>query len=162
MKKSMKPKLVGVEKAIKALERKAQQVNKRTTQALDQAGLLVLRRSQKLVPVDTGILKNSGFTEVTVENGKPVVHIGYRAAYAIYVHENLAAAHGETYNKKYAAEIKAKKKGFNKRGKGQMAQFLALAWIDSVADIRRLLAKALRTGKTQKPKDETPETGGEE
>ena len=69
--------------------------------------------------------------------GKSVV-VGYTAAYAVYVHENLEAAHGTAYNAKYAAEISqgqmvnkkgrvVKKKGWKgrtSRGPEQQAKFL--------------------------------------
>jgi hypothetical protein len=65
--------------------------------------------------------------------GESVV-VGYTAAYAVYVHENLEAAHGAAYNAKHAAEISAGKtkssktkkgwKGATSRGPNQQAKFL--------------------------------------
>jgi hypothetical protein len=67
--------------------------------------------------------------------GESVI-VGYTAAYAVYVHENLEAAHGQMYNAKYADEIamtramKAAKipKGsfteWHDRGPNQQAKFL--------------------------------------
>ena len=69
--------------------------------------------------------------------GESVV-VGYTAAYAVHVHENLEAAHGAAYNAKYADEIAqgqtvnkkgrvVKKRGWKgrtSRGPGQQAKFL--------------------------------------
>lgn len=48
---------------------------------------------------------------------------GYRGVnYALYVHENLEAAHGKDFNAKYAAQIKAG--SMRNRGPNQKARFL--------------------------------------
>ena len=54
---------------------------------LKKAGLLLQRESQKVVPVDLGVLKASAFTRETGAGFATVVYVGYTAAYAIYVHE---------------------------------------------------------------------------
>jgi hypothetical protein len=51
------------------------------------AGLTLQRESQRLVPVDYGLLKSSAFTRSTGAGFSTVVTIGYTAAYALYVHE---------------------------------------------------------------------------
>lgn len=89
---------------------------------LKLAGLFLLAKSQKEVPVEFGPLKASGFVRVTGFGAGTNVQVGYTAAYAIYVHENLDAAHGEEFNKKYAEAIKNGK--MKSRGKGQKAKFL--------------------------------------
>lgn len=57
----------------------------------------IMTDSKKLVPVDTGALKNSGFAENPVVSGKLVtVKIGFGGVavpYAIKVHEDLTAHH---------------------------------------------------------------------
>ena len=60
-----------------------------------KAGLFLQRKSQKVVPVDTGNLRNSAFTRLQGHNqGKnSKVFVGYTAAYAIFVHEDLEASH---------------------------------------------------------------------
>jgi len=93
---------------------------------LMKAGLALQRESMKIVPVQTGNLRRSAFTRP--EDGGLAVAVGYTAAYAIYVHENLDAAHGSVFNQKHADKI-AKAKGparkiwFN-RGPEQQAKFL--------------------------------------
>ena len=64
------------------------------TVGLKRAGLLLQRESQKIVPVDTGSLKNSSFTRSRGDDTVAVeVQVGYTAGYALYVHENLDARH---------------------------------------------------------------------
>lgn len=61
---------------------------------LRKGGLFLQRESQKIVPVDTGALKNSAFTrDVTKVDTFPVVIVGYTINYAIFVHENVDAKH---------------------------------------------------------------------
>lgn len=57
---------------------------------LMEAGLQVQRVAQDRTPVDTGNLKSSAFTRKEGELG---VVVGFNAAYAIFVHENLEARH---------------------------------------------------------------------
>jgi hypothetical protein len=61
------------------------------------------------------------------------VIVGYSAKYAVFVHENLNAAHGTEFNQKHASDFgKRNKKGQflkatgtgKKRGEGQQAKFL--------------------------------------
>ncbi len=93
---------------------------------LKRAGLFLQRASQKIVPVDKGILRASAFTRNVGGTGwKTDIVVGYTAAYAVYVHENLLAAHGRAFNIKHAAEIANKKnKSFRSRGENQQAKFL--------------------------------------
>jgi len=55
-----------------------------------EAGLQVQRVAQERTPVDTGNLKNSAFTR---KEGEMSVLVGFNAAYAVFVHENLEAKH---------------------------------------------------------------------
>lgn len=54
-------------------------------------------KSQILVPVDTGALKESGYLEARQQRGHSQVEIGYGRAgqpeYTVFVHENLDVAH---------------------------------------------------------------------
>jgi hypothetical protein len=50
-------------------------------------GVRVQNRARVLAPVDTGRLRNSIVVELRSRGGKPVVAIGSRLPYAIYVHE---------------------------------------------------------------------------
>jgi hypothetical protein len=72
-------------------------------QAMYNAGTTVLNESKKIVPVDTGALKNSGRVE-PVKRTKDSIEVeitygGAAAGYALYVHEDPAARHkpGQTF-----------------------------------------------------------------
>jgi hypothetical protein len=61
---------------------------------LTKAALLVQREAQKRTPVDTGMLRNSAYTRhIDTGRGRFDVVVGFTAAYAIFVHENLNAHH---------------------------------------------------------------------
>jgi len=57
----------------------------------------IMAQSKELVPVDTGVLRGSGFVELPkVEGDRVHVDLGYGGAasgYALIVHENLDAFH---------------------------------------------------------------------
>jgi len=57
---------------------------------LKRGGLLLQRWSMLEVPVDFGFLKASAFTRADGEGFDTRVTVGYTAAYAIFVHENVA------------------------------------------------------------------------
>ena len=63
------------------------------TETLKLAGADLKTRSQQLVPVDTGTLRDSAYA--TVDHGitGPELTVGYAADYAIYVHERLDVFH---------------------------------------------------------------------
>ena len=65
---------------------------------LKKAGLFLQRESQKIVPVDTGALKNSASTRAHGVGKDTVVTVGYAQIYAIFVHE-VQATHkaGKTW-----------------------------------------------------------------
>lgn len=74
-------------------------------QALVSVANEVLNESKRIVPVDTGVLKNSGQVEALKRSGQGIeVSVGYGGAasqYAEIVHENLAAKHGPGKSAKY-------------------------------------------------------------
>jgi len=72
---------------------------------LTAAGLFLQRESQKIVPVQTGNLKNSAFTRHAGAGIHTDVIVGYTAAYAAYVHEDPTRVHGQEFNVKHAEEI---------------------------------------------------------
>lgn len=83
-------------------------------------------------------------------NGNVVV--GYTASYAVYVHENLEAAHGEAFNAKHAAEIAAgagRKKGERRvmsRGAGQQAKFLEQPAREHSTTIAQMVVNGMKNG----------------
>lgn len=80
----------GYDQVIANLNKEVARIEGATMEGLMEAGLKVLKVAQERTPVDTGNLKNSGFVR---KQGKLGVTIGFSAAYAIYVHENLEAHH---------------------------------------------------------------------
>lgn len=60
---------------------------------LFRAGLFLQRESQKIVPVEFGVLKASANTRLEGDGLSSEAIVSYGAEYAIYVHENLEARH---------------------------------------------------------------------
>jgi hypothetical protein len=85
----------GTEAFLKNFKIVTEKQRKAALRGLYKGGLLLQRESQKVVPVDTGNLKNSAFTRKVEDSAIPEVQVGYTAAYGIYVHENEEAKHAE-------------------------------------------------------------------
>lgn len=73
--------------------------------ALAEEASIVFARSQMLVPVDTGVLRSSGYVSPVrnTDNKTSFVEISYggpASAYAMYVHEGFAR-HAEPTQRKY-------------------------------------------------------------
>lgn len=83
------PQVLGVPEVIKSLRRKNAMMALGISRGVRKASLHLQRESQKLVPVDTGNLKASAFARVEGTGYNTVGSVGYTAAYAIYVHENV-------------------------------------------------------------------------
>ena len=82
----------GLDRVLQNLNKQIGQIQGANEQGLRAAALVVQREAQKKTPVDTGNLKNSAYTDS--EGGKhPAAVIGYQAAYAPFVHEDLEARH---------------------------------------------------------------------
>lgn len=86
-------KLQGVGNVLKEFSNFESRTAKKAERGLLKAALFILRKSQKIVPVDTGALKNSGRARLTGRGFTANAIIEYLVAYAIYVHENLEAKH---------------------------------------------------------------------
>jgi hypothetical protein len=136
-----------------ALARAIQKKKQGLVRGLVLAGKLVQRESMAIVPVDYGNLKASAFTRLDKENtNRPEVVVGYTANYAVYVHENLDAAHGAAFNAKYAGELRAarrlrrQRRGGttgpfrHSRGPNQQAKFLERPLRDNWQQIVRIVA----------------------
>ncbi len=78
---------------------------------LRSAGLILQREAQILVPVDTGNLHNSAFTRQVGKGLDTEVRVGFTAEYAIYVHEDLGAAHEPGKVAKFLESPLREKKG---------------------------------------------------
>ena len=115
--------VTGLTEIIAKLKRANSVVGKGCEIGLKRGGLLIQRESMKEVPVDQGNLRASSWCRKLAGTGyETVVGVGYTAEYAIFVHENLEAAHGEEFNRKYSEEIA--RGVVDSRGKGQKAKFL--------------------------------------
>jgi hypothetical protein len=80
--------ITGVQEVLRNLAKKSQTMAEGCERGVKKAGLVLQRESQRLVPVDYGVLKASAFTRAEGTGLKTEVTVGYTAAYAIYVHEN--------------------------------------------------------------------------
>lgn len=129
----------GLDKVFANMKIAHSDMGKGVQRALKRAGALIMRESQKEVPVDTNILKPSAFIRPKGSGFKTEVHVGYSGTdYAIWVHEDLSKAHGEAFNIKHADDIA---KGLEKpRGKGQKAKFLE----DPVKRLKDKIIKMVR------------------
>ena len=105
-----KPKAYSVNKAVlnRKLNKNAGRYAKAVEMGLKVAGLYVQQESQKLVPVDTGILRSSAFTRAEPEKGggfDTEIRVGYTAEYAIYVHEILTSYHAPPTTARFLAKV---------------------------------------------------------
>lgn len=71
---------------------------------LKKAGLFLQRESQKVVPVDTGDLRNSANTRAEGSGAGTEVVVGYGTTYGLYVHEDLEARHKPGKQAKFLEE----------------------------------------------------------
>lgn len=83
-------KIKGLKETIDGFTRAEQDFLKAGARGLMKSGLLLQRRSQKEVPVDTANLKSGAYTEMIAPT---MVHVGYQAEYAMPVHEDMEANH---------------------------------------------------------------------
>lgn len=120
----------------------------RRVQAALLAGARVLmEEADKIVPVDTGWLKNSGKIRVQGTGWNTVVSVGYgtigtRAAdYAVYVHEDSTKRHGQTYNVHYASDIAA---GIRRKRRGvEQYNFLRYPLYFKLSQIRQAVEQRI-------------------
>lgn len=85
--------LEGLDEVMANFNKQIGKIKGRTIGGLLAGGLVIQAEAQRRTPVDTGNLKGSAYTRKSPEDER-VVEIGFGAAYAIYVHENLDAYHG--------------------------------------------------------------------
>lgn len=86
-------KVEGVKETIKRLYTISGETAKGMERGLVKAAKHLQKKSQAVVPVDTGALKSSAFTRKKGFGFKTETTVGYTQDYAIYVHENLDARH---------------------------------------------------------------------
>jgi hypothetical protein len=83
----------GVSNLLRQFDRLEKSYAKGFRTGISMAGLLVQRESQLIVPVDTSNLKNSAFTRTFGSGFQSFTLVGYTAAYAVFVHEDLMVGH---------------------------------------------------------------------
>ena len=104
-------KVIGFDKVLTNVNLHIKKMQQRAEAGLKEAGLLLLKASQEIVPKDYGklyasghvVILNPGTSKVTMR----VLYGGPDAPYAIIVHENPDALHGQAFNIAYAAKIAA-------------------------------------------------------
>ena len=112
----------GVQGVIDNLRRKQKAYGQAVERGLKRGGLELFAASAPLTPVEFGVLKASEFIRQEGKEMDTKITVGYTANYAIFVHENLDAAHGDTFNAKHAVEIA--EGAMKARGPQQQAKFL--------------------------------------
>ena len=143
--------VTGVNEILKNLSRADKRLGRRFAVGAKNAGRFLQRESQKIVPVQFGDLKGTAFTRNAGSSGfRCDIIIGYSAetGYAIYVHENLEAAHGKEFNIKHAEEIasastSAQKRVWFERGENQQAKFLEQPAREKRREILRIIYREL-------------------
>ncbi len=81
--------VTGVETVLKNLKTRRDALAAGLVRGLTLAGLRLQRESQRVVPVDYGILKASAFTRAEGKGLNTEVLVGYTANYALFVHEKV-------------------------------------------------------------------------
>lgn len=79
--------ITGVQNVLANLKKRQAQMGEGLSKGLSIAGLKLQRESQRLVPVNFGVLKNSAYTRKIGSGFNTKVYVGYTASYAIFVHE---------------------------------------------------------------------------
>ena len=81
--------VTGAQQVIRNIKAREKAMANGCERGLKLAGAYLLGKSKKMVPVEYGNLKASGFIRATGHGFKTNVNIGYTAFYAIFVHENV-------------------------------------------------------------------------
>ena len=90
----VRKRVTGVDKVLKNLNKEVQAIEGRTLKGLIRAAIIVRRgmeESSPKIPIDTGNLRASWFTDPHYQGENPVVRLGFTANYAWYVHEMVGA-----------------------------------------------------------------------
>ncbi len=95
---------VGIEKHIRRLKQFREAAEPAAHRAAVKAAEILLEEANKICPVDTGDLRDSGHVVVEGEGFSTEATVIYDAEYAIYVHENLDAYHAPPTQAKWLEE----------------------------------------------------------
>lgn len=155
----------GLKQVMANIRRETELRKRRFLIGLTRGAAVIFRASQQLVPIDTGNLRASGYVRQTGTAVHPVIAIGYTASYAIFVHENLQALHGEAFNRAYAKQLaRAKKRRRagvlpasspyrHNRAPAQQAKFLEHPFRTLRMPIINAIRQYVATGVWQTPSD---------
>lgn len=98
----------GVDVTLRAMRQVVEGHAQRIEDSIVSCANVVLRKSQKLVPVDTGALKSSGHVETNGKKGfaaeASVEYGGPTAPYAFVVHEDTLIPHDPPTTSKYLSK----------------------------------------------------------
>ncbi len=104
--------MTGVPKVLARLKTSKLTLAAGVERGLKIGGHYLQRKSQLVVPVDTGNLKGGAFTRNVGGKGfKADIVVGYVADYAVTVHEDLQAKHKKGKQAKYLEEPARREKG---------------------------------------------------
>ena len=85
--------VIGVKEVQARLKAAGVLTDQEIARGLKRAGLYLQRLSQKVVPVDTGALKNSAGTRMVGRGKYAAAAVFYTQSYAVYVHERTDLRH---------------------------------------------------------------------
>lgn len=148
----------GLDQVMKNLSKVKKMTEQRMARGLLKAGAFLLAESRKIVPVQRGILRSTGYVRPLpgLLWSKFEVIVGYSAGYAVYVHEVVTAAHGAAFNRKHAAKIRHMiaigksntDNGWFWRKPEEQAKFLERPVRDNREEIFRIIAEEAKRGLT--------------
>jgi len=96
-------KIKGLSRVARNIERFGNMKAKGIERGLNKAALVVKGESQRIVPIDFGILRSSAFVRKINSGFNTKMLVGYSANYAVYVHENLDSMHKEGTQAKFVS-----------------------------------------------------------
>lgn len=88
----MSVEVTGIQEALDELNEQIKDIKGKSIEGLIAAGLIIEADAKRKAPVLTGNLRASGFSRKDPTDPE-VVEVGFNAAYAIFVHEDLEAHH---------------------------------------------------------------------
>jgi hypothetical protein len=83
----------GIKEIKRAFAARKRRHAKGLRKGLYRAGLFLQRESQKIVPIELGVLRNSANTRMEGTGHNSAAVVSYGTNYAVYVHEDLEARH---------------------------------------------------------------------
>ncbi|BBN97501.1 hypothetical protein [Sporolactobacillus terrae] len=94
-------KITGLDKAMKAFDKRINNIKRYTPQAMSDVVKDLHRRAVEQAPLDTGDLRGSGFHEVDNGPTRATGTVGFTAPYALVQHEHTEFNHPRGGNAKY-------------------------------------------------------------